>query len=336
VLAEGGVVAVPTETVYGLAVRADDDEALLRLRALKGSDAARPLTWHVATREPLEQFAELRAIVTRLAERYWPGPLTLVLRGVPEGLAGISSDGWTGLRLPAHRGTRAILEQVDFPVAATSANPAGAPPATTADEIEAAFPEGIQLLLDGGPCRMGESSGVLAVGPGRFELLREGLLPLADLRRTAGLHIAFCCTGNTCRSPMTEALARALLSERLAADPGEFGFELSSCGVAAAVGAPASANAEVAIAERGLTLAGHVSRSAVPERLAEMDRIYCLTSSHRSALLALLPPGRAKRIALLDPDGGDVPDPFGGPVEVYRSCRDRIEEMLRRRLDEWA
>lgn len=339
VLARGGLCALPTETVYGLAARADRPEALEALRTLKGRPTELTFTWHVAERETIERFEALRPLARRLAERYWPGPLTLVLRGVPPGLEHVARGGWTGLRLPAHRATTELLAACDFPVVMTSANRHGAAPLTRAEEVAAQFDGALEVVVDGGQARLGEASGVLALGPGRFELLREGLLRLEDLRRTAGLRLAFVCTGNTCRSPMAEAVARARLAERLGVAPAglaTFGFELASMGVHAASGAPASGGALEVVAERGLDLRAHRSRPSTPELLARFDRVYALTEGHLAALRAMLPPGRHPPLALLDPEGRDIADPIGGPRQAYQQCLEEIERALRGRLSEWA
>src|SRR5688572_17681993 len=341
-LARGGICALPTETVYGLAARADQPAALEALRVIKGRPGELTFTWHVASRNAVEPFEALRPLVRRLVERYWPGPLTLVLRGVPAGLEHVARAGWTGLRFPAHRAASALLEACDFPVVMTSANHHGETPLTRAADVAARFDGALELVVDGGPARLGEASGVLALGPGRFELLREGLLALSELRRTAGLRIAFVCTGNTCRSPMAETLARKLLGERLhaggAGQPSlaDFGFELASMGIFAASGAPASAGALEFMAERGLDLRSHRSRQATPEVLLRQDRIYGLTESHVEALRVQLPPGRTPPLELLDPAGADIADPVGGPRAAYQRSAADIERALRARLEEWA
>jgi protein-tyrosine phosphatase len=335
-LAAGRVCAFPTETVYGLAARADLPAALEELRRLKGRPPALTFTWHIARREHVEAFQELRPLVRRLVERYWPGPLTLVLRGVPAGLAAIAQDGWTGVRCPAHTTTAALLAACDFPVVMTSANRHGAPALTRAEEVEREFGSELALVVDGGPSRLGEASGVLCLGRGRLELKREGLLALEDLRRTAGLRLAFVCTGNTCRSPMAEALARRLLEERLgSATLADFGFEVLSLGVHAASGAPASGGTREALAARGLDLGPRRARPATHESLARMDRIYGLTAGHVEALRALLPPARTATIERLDPRR-DIADPIGGGPEIYARALDEIEHALRARLDDWA
>ena len=339
VLAAGGLVALPTETVYGLAARADLPQALDRLRALKGSAAERALTWHVGERAALERFPRPSPMARRLARRYWPGPLTLVLPGVPAGLEGAAADGWTGIRLPAHQGTAQLLQSLDFPVVATSANRAGEPPLSAAAEIAARFGPGLDLVLDGGPPRLGESSAVLRVGPGHFELLRAGLTDLEQLRRTAGLRIGFVCTGNTCRSPMAEGLARDLLARRLEIAPerlGEFGFRVTSMGVLGGSGLPPAAHGVEVLAARGIDIARHASRPAVPHEIKELDLVLALTAGHLDSLHLLMPPGGTRHCELLDPEGGDVPDPIGGTRADYERTAERILRALERRIDEWV
>lgn len=335
-LARGGIVGMPTETVYGLAIRADRPSALERLAQLKGSDPGRPWTWHVGSRAATE-FGGLRPLVARLTGRYWPGPLTLILRGAPAGLEHLAHEGWTGVRMPAQLCTAGILDALELPVVMTSANLSGQPPALDADAVLGSFGERLALVLDGGPSRLGEPSQLLRVGPGSFELLREGLLPLTDLRRTAGLSLLFVCTGNTCRSPMAVTLARKELERRLGSpEPEAFGFGARSAGVFAAVGAPASENAVTAMSRRGLDLSTHVSTLAAGRLLATADRIYCLTHGHLDALASRAEDHLQDKLELLDPAGRDVPDPIGGTLADYEACAERIAEAIRARASDWA
>jgi protein-tyrosine phosphatase len=275
----------------------------------------------------------------RLVERYWPGPLTLVLPGLPRGLEPLTHNGWTGVRLPAHRGCAGILDALDFPVAMTSANRHGNRPATDAETLAREFGSGVDWILDGGPSRLSEASSVLRLGPGHFELLRPGLFTLEQLRAVAGLRIAFVCTGNTCRSPMAEGLARKLLAERLSVrgdELAQFGFELRSLGVQAASGEPAAKHALAVLKEQGVDLSGHESRAAAAEDLSRFEHVYCMTRGHRAALAAALPPGKDRNVELLDPAGRDIPDPIGGTREDYQRAADTITACLVQRLDAWA
>lgn len=339
VLAEGGLVAVPTETVYGLAARADSPEALAALARAKGRPEGYAWTWHIGATRDLERFPDLRPPARRLAERYWPGPVTLILPGVPPGLELAALDGWTGVRFTAQPFARALCARADFPVVMTSANPHGARPAVSAEELDAHDFEALELVIDGGPTRIQEASTILRIGRGQFELLREGLHDLDALRRTAGRRIGFACTGNTCRSPMAEGLARLALSQRLECEPErlpELGFELRSMGVFASSGAPPSPHAVEALAARGYDLSGHASSPALPEVIADLDEVYCMTQAHLSALSMLLPPGKAGNLRLLDPSGRDVPDPIGGSLADYERCAGHIARSLEELLPGWA
>jgi len=339
-LADGGLALLPTETVYGIAARADDPDALARLAALKGCGRGeRPWTWHVGTREALDAFDDLLLPAWRLAERYWPGPLTLVLPGVPKGLEAIANEGWTGVRKPAHRTTSSLLAGIPFPVAMTSANRTGEKPPASVDAVDPEILAALTLILDAGPARLAESSSVLRLGRGRFELLRSGLHDIEQLRATAGLRLGFACTGNTCRSPMAEGLARAAIAKRLETAPdaiGDFGYSVRSMGVFSSVGSPAAPNAVRAMQERSVDITDHRSSPALPEVVAELDHLYCLTQSHVDALRMLLPPGKDSALVLLDPDGNDIPDPIGGTALDYRRCAESIQACIHARMSAWV
>lgn len=334
-LAEGRHAVLPTETVYGLAARADSAPALESLAERKGRPASMPCTWHIGSLSALERFERVSPMVRRLADRYWPGPLTLVLPGIPAGLDLVAENGWTGVRLPAHQATQALLEACDFPVVMTSANAHGQAPALNAESARELLNDPELRIVDGGPCRMAESSTVARVGPGDFSILREGPIDLAAMRRCAGLQIAFCCTGNTCRSPMAEQLAAKKIAERLEVGIdkiGEFGFDVRSMGAFAGPGMAASDHSVEAMRREGLDLSEHRSTPLNDDSTAGLDRLYGLTSSHVQAAKDLAP---NLQVELLDPDGTDVPDPIGGSLDDYLACATRIDELIDKRLDEW-
>jgi len=180
ILESGGLVAVPTETVYGLAARADSAEAVARIYAAKGRPDLNPLIVHVLGVEQAGDYAEFSPMARALADAHWPGPLTLVLpRRAGAALAPAVSAGLptVALRAPAHPAMRALLAAVDFPLAAPSANRSGFISPTTPAHVLASLDGRIDLVLDGGPTAQGVESTIVAVrDDGSVEELRPGPL----------------------------------------------------------------------------------------------------------------------------------------------------------------
>lgn len=180
ILAQGGLVAVPTETVYGLAARADRDDAVQSIYKAKGRPDNNPLIVHVACLDEAQSFAEFSPEAQTLAKQYWPGPLTLVLprkAGAPLAHAVSAGLPTLALRVPAHPAMRALLELCDFPLAAPSANRSGFISPTSAQHVAASLDGRVDLILDGGPCETGLESTIIAVREsGDREILRPGAL----------------------------------------------------------------------------------------------------------------------------------------------------------------
>jgi L-threonylcarbamoyladenylate synthase len=176
-LRAGRLVAFPTETVYGLGAIATDDRAVAAIFEAKRRPRFNPLIVHVADRAAARALARWNDLAERLAARFWPGALTLVLPRAPGCPLSplVSAGGDTvGLRVPAHPVAQALLEATALPVAAPSANPAGGISPTTADHVAEGLGAAVDLILDGGPCRIGLESTVLDLSGGAPRLLRPG------------------------------------------------------------------------------------------------------------------------------------------------------------------
>jgi L-threonylcarbamoyladenylate synthase len=187
----GQAVAVPTETVYGLAADATNAEAVTRIYEAKGRPSFNPLIVHVTDLAAAERIGEFGESARELAERHWPGPLTLV---VPlrrdAGIASIVTAGLPtiGLRVPAHPTMQALLRACGRPLAAPSANASGSISPTRAEHVLKSLGDRIPMIIDGGPTERGLESTIVAATGGPLRLLRPGPIEV-DAERTSGERI---------------------------------------------------------------------------------------------------------------------------------------------------
>ena len=341
VLGAGGLVAIPTETVYGIAANAADSAAIKKLRRLKERSKREPFTLLIAEKEQASNYAgQLSWPGTRLAERGWPGPLTLVFdvgRRRPAGRKELTAAqakniyhrGTVGLRCPDQQEIRKLLSELDFPVVAPSANRKGQAPAVQAGEVLAALDGELELVLDGGSCRYGRASTVVEVKSGQYRIIRQGVLDERIIGQMARLRIMFVCTGNTCRSPMAVGLFRLKAAQKLGCKPEELpqrGLEVFSSGTIGLSGVPASANAIEAAGELGAQISQHLSEGLNKENIGRADHILVMTRGHLQEVLRLVPEAKNKT-KCLDPRG-DISDPMGLDLQGYRQCAGRLAKSI--------
>ena len=194
ILRGGGLVAVPTETVYGLAARADSDAAVAAIYRAKGRPDFNPLIVHVASLEMARRLAHVDQRAERLAARFWPGPLTLVLPlRETSGLAPAVTAGLptVALRMPDQPLTARLLQELGLPLAAPSANRSGAVSPTEPAHVAASLGPGVEAVLDGGACPRGLESTIVALRADGWQLLRPGPLSEADIADLLGPRLPF-------------------------------------------------------------------------------------------------------------------------------------------------
>ena len=197
-LREGGLVAVPTETVYGLAARADRSDAVAAIYRAKGRPDFNPLIVHVPSLASAETIARFDVRGKALAAAFWPGALTMVLpvhpaaRIAPAVTAGLST---IAVRCPAHPVMRAVLVESGLPLAAPSANRSGGVSPTRADHVAASLGSAVGLVLDGGPCQAGIESTIVALRPDGWEVLRPGPVTAQQIAAVLGAGLDAAPTG---------------------------------------------------------------------------------------------------------------------------------------------
>ena len=171
-LRAGAVIAFPTDTLYAVAARAADPVAVARLYDVKERPSGQPMVWLVLDRAQVEHFAVVSAAAAELMARFWPGPLTLVLAArIPAGGPTIA------VRAPNHDVALGLLRALGEPIASSSANTAGQPPPVDADQVIASLGDRLDVLLDGGPCRIGQPSTILDLAGATPRILRHGAIP---------------------------------------------------------------------------------------------------------------------------------------------------------------
>ncbi|WP_397576665.1 L-threonylcarbamoyladenylate synthase [Sphingorhabdus sp.] len=188
-LRSGQIVAIPTETVYGLAADASNADAVAKIYAAKGRPDFNPLIVHVADQSAAENLAEFSPMAHQLAQAFWPGPLTLVLPLRPDAdIAGAVTAGLPtiALRCPAHPVMQALLKKTGLNIAAPSANKSGGISPTRAEHVLAGLGGAVPMILDGGPCSAGLESTIVAVREYGWQILRPGPVTAADIERVLG------------------------------------------------------------------------------------------------------------------------------------------------------
>lgn len=347
-LDSGGLVAFPTETVYGIGCRAQAD-SLARLDEVKQRIGEKHYTLHIGRKEDVRKYVSgISARAEKLIRKGWPGPISIVfeltrqeiekVQGILERevFAYMYKDNSIGIRCPDNSAAAMLIQNTVWPIVAPSANITGREPTTQAQEVLDQFDGQIDLLLDGGPCKYRKGSTVVKIGKNELQILRPGVVSKDELQSLSTINILFVCTGNICRSPIAKGLFQKYLAKNLECKVDrleEMGYKVDSAGAMAIPGLKASSESVAFCAERGVDISTHRSRPLTGDLLLDCDYVYVMCQAHRQHVVSLRPEA-AKQSWLLAEDQ-EIPDPIGGGEQAYKRSGALIEEAVKKRVAEF-
>lgn len=333
-LERGGIIAFPTDTVYGIGCGAYEIEAINRIYGMKRRARNKPLILFVKGKKDVKKYCFGSASGTRLINKFWPGALTLVFKAKADTSINVkAADGSLGVRMPNNDIILEILSQYRKPLATTSANYEGAPVFSSAQKIEDAFGKEIELVVDGGVYRENIPSTILDVSSHPAKLLRKGKVGIIEIENEIGstvkladginFSVLFVCTANVGRSPMAAGILRNEFSGKR--------VRVTSCGINASYGSKPEVNAAKVMNEIDIDISKHRARILSLRAVRKADLILVMEHKHRERILEVDPSAESKvwlLSSLVSKKQSEIEDPIGRGEEAYKKCRDIIKENI--------
>ncbi len=335
ILREGGVICIPTDTVYGLASHAENEEAVTRIYNLKKRSRQKPLIIFPENKKELTNLTcKISLSGIKLIGKFWPGPLTILFKTSlrePWWLTG--EEGKIGVRIPAHTLLRTICERGKISLATTSANLSGEMSITSPERLSPEIKNGLDALIDAGETPLGKESTIVDVTTSSPQTVREGYITSSEINKALKekLKVTFVCSGNTCRSVMAEALFKKMLPSKY-----QEKIEVNSAGIFASGFSPASTFTQRVLRKRGIDVSSHRSTLAESNLIEQSDLVLTMEKKHVQHLIKLSPGAAMKIWTLREFTRGkeeDILDPAGGDESSYEKTCQEIEAEIPKILE---
>jgi len=327
ILRDGGLVIIPTETVYGIAANSANKQTIEKLSEIKKRAKDKPFSLHLAFKGDIEKYAsDILPAAYRLIENFWPGPLTLILKD--------KNNGKVGVRIPNHRIALAIIREADVPVVCPSANLSGNKPPHTIEEALKDLKGLVELAVDTGETTLGKESTVVDASKFPLEVLRVGAIPKEQIERIANKKtVLFICTGNSCRSVM----AKGLLEKKLK-DSGRDNVEVISAGIMMVAGLGVTEATRELLKREGVDVSAHHSQRVTEAMIKKSDIILAMQELHAKEISKMVPEAKnrvflLKEFAKINDSDLNIPDPIGKLMDFYAQTFAIIKESIERIAD---
>jgi len=320
VLTKGGLVIMPTETVYGIAANALNPKAINRLYEIKQRPKDKRFSLHIDEKEKIQEFAkDIPVSAYKLIDKFWPGPLTVILKSKDKNSIGI--------RMPDDKVALSIIAGAKCPVACPSANLSGRPAPVNFQEAIKDLKGLVDFAIDAGSTRLQIESSVVDLTLEPWRILREAAIKNEDIEAVLKKKIVlFVCTGNSCRSVMAKGLLEKKIKEK-----GRQDIEVLSAGIMMSGGLEATNETKELLALEGIDVSGHHSQRATKDMVKKSDIILVMERLQEKRILELFPEVKLrvfllKEFAKINDNNLDIADPIAKPKEFYEQIFRIIKE----------